>query len=495
MKNTHLLFLFLTLLFASCQEEKITPQVFGSLVGTVLSTEDNIAIAQATVSTNPPTSSLQTDELGRFTVEQIEAGTYTIRAEKEGFVTEIENVTVFANQDANVILRLIRESTVNSAPDKPQNPQPATGSVAASTDISFSWTGSDGNNDDLTYDVILCTSDEFTCDTIARDLTETEFDAPELQHSTVYFWQVRAKDGFTDTNGDLWSFETPAFPDNRFLCARKVNGKYDIYSSDAENTSNIKLTNSAGDSWRPRVNPQRTKIAYLSNLGIETHLYVMNLDGSEKTQVTQGVPVSGLSPLELDFTWSPNGAEILYPAGNELYRIGISGIGLTKVADAPEGQMFAEVDWTQIGNKIAVRTTGNNIYESDIFILDAAGNYLQQVYADIPGRETGPRFSLDGNRILYTHDITGYEAPDGRQLAAHIFEKSLTTNVAIDLSEESDILAGTNDLDADYSPDGAFLIFVNTNNDGISQENILRMEAAGDDRELLFGGAVMPEWF
>ena len=495
MNKLHILLFLICLTAMSCQEDKITPQVFGSLVGTVLSTEDNIAIAQATVSTNPPTSSLQTDELGRFTVEQIEAGTYTIRAEKEGFVTEIENVTVFANQDANVILRLVRESTVNSAPDKPQNPQPATGSIASSTQVTFAWTANDSNGDALTYDVILCTSEVFACDTIARDISAAEYTAPALQHSTVYFWQVRAKDGFTATNGDLWSFETPAFPDNRFLCARKINGKYDIYSSNEAGTVNIKLTNSDGDSWRPRVNPQRTKIAFLSNLGIETHLYVMNLDGSDKMQVTQGVPVSGLNPLELDYTWSPDGSEILYPAGNELYRINISGIGLTKVADAPEGQMFAEVDWTQIGNKIAARTTGNNVYQSNIFILDAAGNYLQQVYADIPGRETGPRFSLDGNRILYTHDVTGYEAADGRQLAAHIFEKNLTNNIATDLSEESDILSGTNDLDADYSPDGAFIIFVNTNNDGISPKNILRMEAVGDERELLFGDALMPEWF
>jgi len=495
MKKIHILGLLCSLMLTlGCQEDKIDPQLFGSLVGTVLATEDNIAISQATISTNPPTSSLQTDELGRFVIDQIEEGTYTIRAEKEGFVTEIENVTVFLNQSANVILRLVKESAVNSAPMKPANPSPAIGSTDNSTSQMLTWSSEDADNDALTFDVIFCTSNEFDCDTVAQNLTDKQYMMEGLQHETVYFWQVRVKDGFTETNGDLWSFETEAFPDHRFLCARKENNQFNIYSTDLEGGESIKLTNSDGDSWRPRMNPQRTKVAFLSNLGIETHLYVMNRDGSEVTQITSSVPVSGLNPLELGFTWSPNGAELVYPAGNELFKIGVDGVGLEKLADAPDGQMFAEVDWAGTGGFLAVRTTGNSVYNSDFFLLDDEGNFLTQVYADIPGRETGPQFSIDGNSLLYTHDVTGFEASDGRQLAAHVFIKDLLNNTSIDVSEEGNILAGTNDLDARFSPDGAHIVFVNTNNDGISQKNILIMELDGDDREVLLLDGLMPDW-
>jgi TolB protein len=494
MKKIYILGLFSLFLTLGCNETKIDPTLFGSLVGTVLTTEDNIAIAQATISTNPPTSSLQTDELGRFSIDQIEEGTYTIRAEKEGFVTEIENVTVFVNQSTNVILRLVKESAVNSAPTKPGNPFPITGSSNVSTSQMLTWTSEDADNDELTYDVIFCTSNEFNCDTVAQNLADKQYMMDGLLHETVYFWQVRVKDGFTQTNGDLWSFETESFPDHRFLYAQQENGQFDIYSTDLEGDESIKLTNSDGDSWRPKMNPQRTKIAFLSNLGIQTHLYVMNRDGSDLTQVTSNVPVNGLNPLELGFSWSPNGAELVYPAGNELFKIGVDGIGLEKLADAPDGQMFAEVDWATTGGFLAVRTTGNNVYNSDFFLLDDEGNFLTQVYSDIPGRETGPQFSIDGNSLMYTHDITGFESSDGRQLAAHVFIKDLVNNTTIDVSEEANILAGTNDLDARYSPDGAHIVFVNTNNDGISQKNILIMDLDGDDREVLVLDGLMPDW-
>ena len=494
MKKIQIIGLLSLLLTFGCQEDKIETTLFGSLVGTVLTIEDNIAITQATISTNPPTSSLQTDELGRFSIDQIEEGTYTIRAEKEGFVTEIENVSIFLNQSANVILRLVKESSVNSAPTKPSNPSPATGSSNVTTSQMLTWTSEDDDNDDLTYDVIFCTSNEFSCDTVAQDLTEKQYLLEGLLHETVYFWQVRVKDGFTQVNGDLWSFETEEFPDHRFLYAEEEDGQFDVYSTDLEGEEKIKLTNSDGDSWRPKMNPQRTKIAFLSNLGIQTHLYVMNRDGSEVTQVTSNVPVQGLNLLEVGFAWSPNGAYLVYPAGNELFKIGVDGIGLEKLADAPDGQTFAEVDWASTGGFLAVRTTGNNIYNSDFFLLDEEGNFLTQVYADIPGRETGPQFSIDGNSLLFTHDITGFEASDGRQLAAHVFVKDLVNNTTVDISEEGNILAGTNDLDARFSPDGAHIVFVNTNNDGISQQNILIMEFDGDNREVLILDGVMPDW-
>ena len=119
---------------------------------------------------------------------------------------------------------------------------------------------------------------------------------------------------------------------------------------------------------------------------------------------------------------------------------------------------------------------------------------MTQIYADIPGRETGPQFSIDGNSVLYTHDVTGFEASDGRQLAAHVFIKDLVNNTTIDVSDEGNILAGTNDLEARFSPDGAHIVFVNTNNDGISQKNILIMELDGDDREVLLLDGLMPDW-
>jgi len=168
------------------------------------------------------------------------------------------------------------------------------------------------------------------------------------------------------------------------------------------------------------------------------------------------------------------------------------GLVFCSFVQAPFGFTFAECDWTAQGNKIAARTVGTNIYNSNMFTFDEQGNFTLQFFSNLPGGTSGPAFSIDGNYALYTHDISGFEAPDGRQLDAHVFLKNLTTNALIDLSFQKE--DGTNDLDARFSPDGSKIIFTNTNNDGISPRNIWIMDTDGTDRTLLFQNAEMAEW-
>jgi hypothetical protein len=54
---------------------------------------------------------------------------------------------------------------------------------------------------------------------------------------------------------------------------------------------------------------------------------------------------------------------------------------------------------------------------------------------------------------------------------------------------------GTNDLDARFSPSEAELIFVNTSNDGVSQQNVFKMGIGEPStRDAIFDNAKMPDW-
>ena len=61
---------------------------------------------------------------------------------------------------------------------------------------------------------------------------------------------------------------------------------------------------------------------------------------------------------------------------------------------------------------------------------------------------------------------------------------------------------GSVDLDPRFSPDEAKVIFVNTNNDGVSQKNIFTQNVKEDgtandnqyNREELVQDAIMPDW-
>lgn len=102
-------------------------------------------------------------------------------------------------------------------------------------------------------------------------------------------------------------------------------------------------------------------------------------------------------------------------------------------------------------------------------------------------------FSVTGQKLIYTRDISGFENTDYRQLDSRIFEYNFGTNTSTPITTEK--TAGTNDLDVRYSPNEAELIFINTSNDGISIKNIVKTSIGiVNSRTILFTGTAMPDW-
>ncbi len=480
-------------LLTACREDTVELKMFGSLVGSVFEMGQNIAVEGVTISTTPATSLILTDDFGRFELDNIEVGTYTVRAEKDGFKTVIESITVFENKVANVIIQVEPDSLTNAVPSMPNTPSPSDKSLAQPVDVTLSWVAEDTDQDDLTYDILLCSSNQTNCEIVVMDHPENFIELKGLAYNTVYFWQVVAKDSYSEISSSIWSFETNEFPNNRFVYAKKLIEEYQIFSSNEEGDL-IQLTADAGSSWRPRISPNREQIAFLSNKGIDTHIFVMNRDGSNLRQVTTELPIRGYNNMELDFSWSPDGTQLLYMNNANLFRIRPDGTGLNHVAEAPQGFTFSEVDWTGQQNLIVARVTGSTSYESDIFLINEEGEYVQQIFSDIPGATGGLQFSTDGNLVLYTHDISGFENETGRLLNSQIFLRDLRSNTTTNISRLSNKELGTNDLDPRFSPDGSKIIFVNTNNDGISKKQIMVMEIDGQRRTMLFDNATMPDW-
>jgi len=491
-KYIAIVFLLGLILTTSCNEDTIQPQLFGSIEGQVLRKDDLTPLNNVAISTTPTSSSVITDAAGNFTLENVPVGTYSIKAEKEDFVTKLEGVTVTGNNAGEVIIRMVKDTSISIPPTTPQVISPLDGAQDQLVNVRLEWISVDEDEEDiLLYDLYLYEDQQSDPILEVMDISDNFLEVTDLQFGKNYYWQVSAKDGRTaPVFGMLWRFKTQDFPDYRFLFARNINGKYDIYSAN-DTGDEIKLTDNNGSNWRPIMSPNRDKIAFISNLGIDLHIYTMNRDGSEVTQVT-ALPISGLNSFDLDFSWSPDGTKILYMRNSILNIINVDGTGLGVVTEAPAGTTFVECDWVGPGNKILVRTLGNAPYASHIWLLEADGTFIDTVIPDLPGSTGGGVFSINGTKILYTQDISGFNSIAGRQLDARIFQVDINSGVRVDLSFEK--VDGTNDLDARYSPDGAKVIFTNTNNDGISQKNIFIMDLDGDNRTLLFENAEMPEW-
>ncbi|MCB4235066.1 hypothetical protein LDL59_08105 [Kaistella anthropi] len=103
-----------------------------------------------------------------------------------------------------------------------------------------------------------------------------------------------------------------------------------------------------------------------------------------------------------------------------------------------DGSLISECDWSYDGSKIALKTNDLHGYNSKIIIIDMLGNILKTILSDANGASGGLNFSVDGNYLVYCHDVSGYQDDHYRQLDSHIFLYNLTTNTARDLSVESE---------------------------------------------------------
>ncbi len=93
-----LLLLSLVCGLAACTEEE--PDLFGNVHGYVSDEETGEPIRTASVTINPGGKKTVTGSDGRFEYQNLEAGQYTLQIAKDGYQTNVGNVTVVPGQTA-----------------------------------------------------------------------------------------------------------------------------------------------------------------------------------------------------------------------------------------------------------------------------------------------------------------------------------------------------------------------------------------------------------
>lgn len=487
-----LIFLSVFLLLFCCKENTIQPDLVGNIIGVVLDADDNTVIIGASVTTSPATNALVTDNTGKFQYTDIPIGNYIITVSKNNYEKTTVSILVRDGETTTPTILLSKSTTSNNPPEKPTNPFPETSAVNQPVELKLMWSASDPDaNDSLWFDVYLYESNNPLQIKIASDITDTTVSVENLKFNTTYFWQVVVKDSITNTNGSIWSFTTMNVPDNHIFFATNRDGNFEVYSLDTTDNSSIRLTSNSWRDWYPRLNPSRTKIAFVSDEQVNPQIFTMNKNGSDILRITT-IPIAGYYNNGIGFSWSPDGGRLIYPNYNKLYSIDQLGANLTQIATAPADRNFRETDWSPANNKIVVLTVGEYPYDSEIYLMDANGNNMTLILSNLPGCMESPSFSVDGNSIMFTRDISGYESQDGRQLDSHIFIMDISGTDSTDISLNKP--TGTNDLEPRFSPDGANVIFTNSSNVPGSQSDIWIMNADGSNRIKIFENAIMPEW-
>lgn len=479
------------MLAGGCIEEQfIEPEVYGSVSGKVLSETTKEPIAGAIVRVSPSSRVVETNAEGFFRVDSLVTGNYTLMTTFDKYRSDLTTVTIEHNRNFDVSIYLTLDTRLNAPPAVPIVVKPAQDENDVEvSDVILAWKSTDADKDTLSYDVILFKEGETSGQTIASGISQDSLQLGKLSYGTTYYWQVIVKDGSNEpVASETWTFRTKPFPDLPYYFSRKVNDAYQLFASDGEET--VQITDGANH-WRPIVNPQRNRLAFLSNQDRETHIYVSDLDGRNRVKVTT-IPVNSIAPFtEISFCWSPDGTSLVYPNHDKLYAIHPDGTGQKLIAQAPIGRFYAGVDWTEQENKIVVRTTTTSVYQNEISIIYPDLGITSVIIGNIQGKTGNPVFSVDGKKILYTYDVDNFQNNQGRQLNSHIFQYDLTSNTTTDMSVNKP--NGTNDLDARYSPTGGEIIFVNAPNDNSASGNVYKYNQLGL-RELILSEAQMFYW-
>lgn len=497
MEKIRVLVLMCFVVLASCSEEKITNEGTGTVKGKVVDAVTYEPIENVKISSNPNTSAYFSDKEGNFAFVDIPAGKYTFEARKDKYVAKFEVATVETDKEVQIIFELKVSTADNRPPDVPILKTPADLSKNQPINIKLEWGATDIDKDSLTYEVTVKngTTDEITT---YKDLKTRSLELKDLKFSTKYYWQVSSSDGINVPVYSLTSsFTTLPFPNPRFLYIKKVNTNNVIYTADEEGNE-LQLTSATVNSYRPRKNLQINKIAYISSDGSQNQIFTMDLDGSNVRRITNTTPIAGFNMENINFCWSTNGSQIIYPNFDKLYRINFDGGGLVQIFKTPNGKFVSECDWSHDGTQIAVKVNDISGYNVEIFVIDTNGQVLYNVLSGMTGGASGLHMSFDKSKIVYTRDVSGNENSNYRRFDSRIFMYNHNDGTTTEVDSEKE--NGFNELDVKFSPNEAELIYTNTSNDGISKNNIYKVNlpSAGSTttitRELLFDGGSMPEW-
>ena len=212
------------------------------------------------------------------------------------------------------------------------------------------------------------------------------------------------------------------------------SGNPDIYLTDTEGKSKVKLTDYEERDGYPSFSPDGKKIVFYAYHGKTWSIHSMNTDGSDRKRLTNAENKWDNSPV-----WYSDGKQIVfgreYGETMELWTMNADGSGKKQLPIEGGGPCITP------DNRILYHS---KYEDSEICIADADGTNIRQL-TDNEAEDWHPEISQDGKQVAFMSDRDGnYEIYvmniDGSD------QKRLTINES-------------GDWEPSWSPDGSRIVF------------------------------------
>ena len=187
------------------------------------------------------------------------------------------------------------------------------------------------------------------------------------------------------------------------------------------------------------------QIVFQSDRDGDFEIYVMNVDGSELTQLTDN------SASDEYPTWSPDGSQIAFTSNRDgdynIYLMNADGSNQRRLTQNPNYD--GDPMWSPDGKRIAFSfDEGDN--DIEVYFINVDGTSVER-FTDTIGRNILPAFSPDGTRLAYTGN---------RYLGWNVYVTNL------DKTNDVRVTDGHGACRQDWSPDSKKLAYVSQKADG-----------------------------
>ena len=171
----------------SCVEEKLDFETSGMVTGQIFDSKTYLPLEGVSVTTNPASGSVTTNENGEFFLENVPAGEVVVTAKRSGFSSG--SVTVQVVSEEEITIEIILETSTLSFGNIDVGDQiPEDTSEDWEIDVDLQWAfSSDKYQDSLKFNLILYESDLlFEVETYS-ELTDTIVHVDDLSFENNIF--------------------------------------------------------------------------------------------------------------------------------------------------------------------------------------------------------------------------------------------------------------------------------------------------------------------